>query len=163
MAQMDDEIGAVLQHLKDIGVERENTIVGFSDRQRRRGCLTWPDGGMDAVRRLAREWGLEGGSVHPAITVGPGHVPAGKVWRTGIGSNDWFPDAGRRWPATRPSRPTLLKGKQDRRPVPIQVYLDGVRPDSVYITGKGPSVGAHVVLLLPPGRSLQRCATDDWQ
>ena len=44
MAQMDDSIGALLQHLDDIG-EADNTIVIFTTDNGAE-VFTWPDGGM---------------------------------------------------------------------------------------------------------------------
>ena len=44
MAQMDDSIGALLQHLEDIG-EADNTIVIFTTDNGAE-VFTWPDGGM---------------------------------------------------------------------------------------------------------------------
>lgn len=48
MAQMDDCIGEILQHLQDIG-EAENTIVIFSTDNGAE-VFTWPDGGMTPFR-----------------------------------------------------------------------------------------------------------------
>jgi hypothetical protein len=45
MAQMDDDIGDLLQHLQDIGVA-DNTIVIFTTGAE---VFTWPDGGMVAL------------------------------------------------------------------------------------------------------------------
>ena len=49
MAQMDDSIGALLQHLEDIG-EADNTIVIFTTDNGAE-VFTWPDGGMTPFRR----------------------------------------------------------------------------------------------------------------
>ena len=48
MAQMDDSIGALLKHLKDIG-EADNTIVIFTTDNGAE-VFTWPDGGMTPFR-----------------------------------------------------------------------------------------------------------------
>ena len=43
MAQLDDDIGLVMQKLKDLGVD-DNTIVVFTTDNGSE-LLTWPDGG----------------------------------------------------------------------------------------------------------------------
>ena len=140
MAQMDDEIGAVLQHLKDIGVEN-NTIVVFTTDNGAE-VFTWPDGGMTPFAG-SKGMGLEGGFRSPAIIRWPGHVPAGKVANGIIGSNDWFPTLVAA--AGDPNITTeLLKGKQIGNRT-YKVHLDGYDQTAV-ITGKGP-VGASSILL----------------
>ncbi len=53
MAQLDDDIGLVMQKLKDMG-EDDNTIVVFTTDNGTE-LFTWPDGGTDAVRAVQRD------------------------------------------------------------------------------------------------------------
>jgi arylsulfatase len=88
MAQMDDCIGALLQHLEDIG-EADNTIVIFTTDNGAE-VFTWPDGGMTPFK-ATKGTVFEGGFRVPAIIRWPGHVPAGKVENGIISGLDWFP------------------------------------------------------------------------
>src|SRR5687767_14122580 len=76
MAQMDDVIGAVLQHLKEAGLD-ENTIVVFTTDNGAEN-FTWPDGGQTPFAG-GKGTALEGGFRVPAIMRWPGKVQAGKV------------------------------------------------------------------------------------
>ena len=60
MAQMDDEIGAVLQHLKDIGVKTTRLWCSPTDN----GAICWPDGGMTPFAG-SKGMGLEAVSDRP--------------------------------------------------------------------------------------------------
>jgi arylsulfatase A-like enzyme len=64
MAQMDDVIGAVLQHLKDLGVDN-NTIVVFTTDNGAE-VFTWPDGGMTPFAGT-KGMSTDGGFRAPAI------------------------------------------------------------------------------------------------
>jgi arylsulfatase len=88
MAQMDDSIGALMQHLEDIG-EADNTIVIFTTDNGAE-VFTWPDGGMTPFK-ATKGTTFEGGFRVPAIIRWPGHVPAGKVENGIISGLDWFP------------------------------------------------------------------------
>jgi arylsulfatase A-like enzyme len=88
MAQLDDNIGALLKHLKDIG-EADNTIVVFTTDNGAE-VFTWPDGGMTPFR-ATKGTVFEGGFRVPCIIRWPGHVPAGKVENGIISGLDWFP------------------------------------------------------------------------
>ena len=155
MAQMDDEIGAVLQHLKDIGVEN-NTIVVFTTDNGAE-VFSWPDGGMTPFAG-SKGMGLEGGFRSPAIIRWPGHVPAGKVANGIIGSNDWFPTLVAA--AGDPNITTeLLKGKQIGNRT-YKVHLDGYDQTAV-ITGKGPSARHQFYYFAGP--KLAAVRIDDWK
>src|SRR4051812_17780282 len=133
MAQLDDDIGLVMQKLKDIGVD-DNTIVVFTTDNGTE-VFTWPDGGQTPFNQ-AKGTIMEGGFRAPAMIRWPGKVPAGKVESGIISGLDWFPTflaaAGNPNIAEE-----LKKGKQigERS---YKVHLDGY-DQTAMITGKGPS------------------------
>jgi arylsulfatase A-like enzyme len=134
MAQMDDSIGALLQHLDDIG-EAENTIVIFTTDNGAE-VFTWPDGGMTPFK-ATKGTTFEGGFRVPAIIRWPGHVKPGSVENGIFSGLDWFPtllDA-----AGNPDISNqLLKGVKlgDRT---YKNHLDGY-DQMALLTGTGPSV-----------------------
>ena len=155
MAQMDDDIGGVLQHLQSIG-ELDNTVVVFTTDNGAE-VFSWPDGGMTPFAGN-KGMGEEGGFRVPAIIRWPGHVPAGKVENGIFGSNDWFPTfvafAGN------PNITTeLLNGKQIDGQT-FKVHLDGVDQTNV-LTGKGPS--ARHAFPYFTGPTLASVRIDDWK
>src|ERR1700716_1292667 len=133
MAQLDDDIGLVMQKLKDMGVG-DNTIVVFTTDNGTE-VFTWPDGGQTPFAQ-SKGTVMEGGFRAPAMIRWPGKVPAGKVENGIISGLDWFPTflaaAGNPNIAEE-----LKKGKQigDRT---YKVHLDGYNQMDL-ITGKGPS------------------------
>ena len=88
MAQMDDSIGALLKHLKDIG-EEDNTIVIFTTDNGAE-VFTWPDGGMTPFR-ATKGTVFEGGFRVPCIIRWPGHVQPGKIENGIFSGLDWLP------------------------------------------------------------------------
>jgi arylsulfatase len=88
MAQLDDSVGELLQHLQDIG-EAENTIVIFTTDNGAE-VFTWPDGGMTPFR-ATKGTVFEGGFRVPAIIRWPGKVKAGTVENGIFSGLDWFP------------------------------------------------------------------------
>jgi arylsulfatase len=138
MAQLDDIVGAVMQKLKDMGVD-DNTIVVFTTDNGTEN-FTWPDGGQTPFYG-GKGTGYEGGFRAPAMVRWPGHVPAGKVESGIISGLDWFPTLVAA--AGNPNiKEELLKGKQmgDRT---YKNHLDSYNQLDL-ITGKGPS-GRHEV------------------
>ena len=134
MAQMDDSIGALLQHLDDIG-EADNTIVIFTTDNGAE-VFTWPDGGMTPFK-ATKGTTFEGGFRVPAIIRWPGHVKPGSVENGIISGLDWFPtllDAAGNPDITN----QLLKGVKlgDRT---YKNHLDGY-DQMALLTGTGPSV-----------------------
>jgi arylsulfatase A-like enzyme len=88
MAQMDDDIGAILQHLDEIG-EADNTIVVFTTDNGAE-VFTWPDGGMTPFKATkGTVW--EGGFRVPCIIRWPGHVKPGRVENGIFSGLDWLP------------------------------------------------------------------------
>src|ERR1700687_1965016 len=88
MAQLDDDIGIVMQKLKDLGVD-DNTIVIFTTDHGTE-TFTWPDGGSTPFKGQKGTI-YEGGFRVPAFIRWPGHVPADKVENGLISGLDWFP------------------------------------------------------------------------
>ncbi|HEX8814760.1 MAG TPA: arylsulfatase [Terriglobales bacterium] len=139
MAQLDDIVGSVMQHLKDAGLD-DNTIVVFTTDNGSE-TMTWPDGGMNP---FAGEKGMvmEGGFRVPCIIRWPGHVPAGKVENSIISGLDWFPTFVSAAGDTNIVE-ELKAGKKlgDRT---YKVHLDGYDQTNL-ITGKGPSNRHEIV------------------
>ena len=133
MAQLDDDIGLLMQKLKDIG-EDENTIVVLTTDNGTE-TFTWPDGGNTPFRGQ-KGTAFEGGFRVPAIIRWPGKVPAGKVENGLIASLDWLPTF-----VAAAGDPNigadLLKGKKIGGTT-YKNHLDGYNQLDL-ITGKGPS------------------------
>ena len=87
MAQLDDNVGAIMQYLKDNGLD-DNTIVMFTTDNGTE-TFTWPDGGQTPFYG-AKGTGYEGGFRCPAMIRWPGKVPAGTVENGIISGLDWF-------------------------------------------------------------------------
>jgi arylsulfatase len=88
MAQMDDDIGALLKHLDDIG-EADNTIVIFTTDNGAE-VFTWPDGGMTPFKST-KGTVYEGGFRVPCIARWPGHIKPGTVENGIFSGLDWLP------------------------------------------------------------------------
>src|SRR6476469_7186663 len=133
MAQLDDDIGLVMQKLKDLGLD-DNTIVVFTTDNGTE-LFTWPDGGTTPFAQ-SKGTVMEGGFRVPCILRWPGHVPADSVQNGIFSGLDWFPTF-----LTAAGNPDitnqLLKGVKlgDRT---YKNHLDGYNQMDL-ITGKGPS------------------------
>jgi arylsulfatase A-like enzyme len=141
MAQLDDDIGLVMQKLKDLGVD-DNTIVLFTTDNGTE-VFTWPDGGQTPFAQ-SKGTVLEGGFRVPAILRWPGHVPADSVQNGIFSGLDWLPTFVAA--AGNPNiTEELLKGKTigDRT---YKNHLDGYNQMAA-ITGKGPSVRHEIFYL----------------
>jgi arylsulfatase len=133
MAQMDDNIGALMKHLEDMG-EADNTIVVFTTDNGAE-VFTWPDGGMTPFRGTKGTC-YEGGFRVPAIIRWPGHVKPGTVENGIFSALDWFPTLVAA--AGNPNiTDDLLKGAKlgDRT---YKNHLDGYNQLAL-LEGKGPS------------------------
>ena len=133
MAQMDESIGQLLQHVEDMG-ETENTIVVFSTDNGAE-VFTWPDGGMTPFK-ATKGTSFEGGFRVPAIIRWPGHVKPGAVENGIFSGLDWFPTLCAA--AGNPDiTEQLLKGVKlgDRE---YKNHLDGYNQLDL-LEGKGPS------------------------
>ncbi len=133
MAQLDDDVGLMMQKLKDLGVD-DNTIVIFTTDNGTE-TFTWPDGGNTPFRG-EKGTVFEGGFRVPAIIRWPGKVQAGKVENGLISGLDWFPTLVAA--AGDPNiKDDLLKGKKIGDTT-YKVHLDGYNQMDM-LTGKGPS------------------------
>ncbi len=133
MAQLDDDVGLVMQKLKDMG-EDDNTIVVFTTDNGTE-LFTWPDGGTTPFAQ-SKGTVMEGGFRVPCILRWPGHVPADTVQNGIMSGLDWFPTFVAA--AGNPDiTDQLLKGVKlgDRT---YKNHLDGYNQMDM-ITGKGPS------------------------
>jgi arylsulfatase len=133
MAQLDDDIGLVMQKLKDLGLD-DNTIVVFTTDNGTE-LFTWPDGGTTPFAQC-KGTVMEGGFRVPCIARWPGHVPADSVQNGIFSGLDWFPTFLAA--AGNPNiTDQLLKGVKlgDRT---YKNHLDGY-DQTAAITGKGPS------------------------
>src|SRR5205807_4828704 len=139
MAQVDDIVGAVMQKVKDLGIEND-TILAFTTDNGAEN-FTWPDGGQTPFAG-GKGTAMEGGFRVPMVLRWPGRVPAGKVENGIVSGLDWFPTLVAA--AGNPNiADELKKGKQlgDRT---YKVHLDGYNQMDL-ITGKGPS-NRHEIL-----------------
>jgi arylsulfatase len=133
MAQLDDNIGALLKALDDMGIA-DNTIVVFSTDNGAE-VFTWPDGGMTPFRGT-KGTAFEGGFRVPAIIRWPGKVPAGKVENGLFSGLDWFPSFVAA--AGNPNIVDELKAGKDLGGTTYKVHLDGYNQLDL-LTGKGPT------------------------
>jgi arylsulfatase A-like enzyme len=133
MKQLDDNVGVVMQWLKDNGLE-QNTIVIFTTDNGAE-TFTFPDGGTTPFAG-AKGTVMDGGFRAPAIIKWPGHVPAGSVSSGIISGLDWFPTltavAGNPNITDQLLKGMVLDGKN------YHVHLDGY-DQTPMITGQGPS------------------------
>jgi arylsulfatase A-like enzyme len=132
LKRMDDNVGVVLDWLKDNGLA-QNTIVVFTTDNGAE-VYTWRDGGNTPFAGAKGEV-TEGSFRVPAIIRWPGKVPSGKVSCGIMSGPDWFPTlvAAAGSPAIIDQ---LLKGQQlgDKT---YKVHLDGYDQTDLII-GKGP-------------------------
>jgi arylsulfatase A-like enzyme len=141
MAQLDDDIGIVMQHLKDAGLD-DNTIVVFTTDNGTES-FTWPDGGSTPFAQ-AKGTIMEGGFRVPCIARWPGHIPADSRQNGIMSGLDWLPTF-----VSLAGNPNitqqLLKGVKlgDRT---YKNHLDGY-DQTAMLTGKGPS-NRHEVFYL---------------
>jgi arylsulfatase A-like enzyme len=133
MAQLDDDIGLVMQHLKDAGLD-DNTIVVFTTDNGTE-TFTWPDGGTTPFAQ-AKGTIMEGGFRVPCIVRWPGHVAPDSKQNGIMSGLDWLPTFANL--AGNPNiTDQLLKGVKfgDRS---YKNHLDGY-DQTAMLTGKGPS------------------------
>jgi arylsulfatase len=133
LKQMDDNVGVVLDWLKDNGLD-DNTIVVFTTDNGAE-VYTWPDGGTTPFSGAKGEV-TEGAFRVPAIIRWPGHVKPGTVSNGIMSGLDWFPTLVAA--AGNPDvTEQLLKGTAlgDRT---YKVHLDGYDQSDMILNG-GPS------------------------
>jgi arylsulfatase A-like enzyme len=141
MAQLDDDIGLVMQHLKDAGLD-DNTIVVFTTDNGTE-VFTWPDGGTTPFAQ-AKGTIMEGGFRVPCLVRWPGHVPAGSVGNGIMSGLDWLPTFAALAGNTTITQ-DLLKGVKigDRT---YKNHLDGY-DQTAMLTGQGPSTRHEIFYL----------------
>ncbi|MGO4572305.1 arylsulfatase [Microvirga sp. 2TAF3] len=88
MAQLDDNVGALLKCVEDAG-QADNTIVVFTTDNGAE-VFTWPDGGMTPFK-ATKGTVYEGGFRVPTIIRWPGKVKPGTVENGIFSALDWFP------------------------------------------------------------------------
>jgi arylsulfatase A-like enzyme len=141
MAQLDDDIGLVMQHLKDAGLD-DNTIVVFTTDNGTE-AFTWPDGGTTPFAQ-SKGTIMEGGFRVPCIVRWPGHVAPDSVQNGIMSGLDWLPTF-----AAMAGNPNvtqdLLKGVKfgDRT---YKNHLDGY-DQTAMLTGKGRSARHEIFYL----------------
>jgi arylsulfatase A-like enzyme len=133
MAQLDDDVGLMMQKLKDMGVDN-NTIVVFTTDNGTEN-FTWPDGGQTPFF-AGKGTTFEGGFRVPAMVRWPSHVPAGSIGNGIFSGLDWFPTLVTA--AGNPNIAAELKQGKKIGDTTYKVYLDGYDQTNM-LTAKGPS------------------------
>ena len=133
MAQMDDNIGRVMEHLRQRGLDR-NTIVVFTTDNGAEN-FTWPDGGNTPFAG-GKGTALEGGMRVPMIVRWPGRIAPGTVQNGIMSGFDWFPTLLAA--AGNPSIKEQLRAGRDLGGRNYRVFLDGY-DQTAMLTGQGPS------------------------
>jgi arylsulfatase A-like enzyme len=155
MAQLDDNVGALLKHLDDIGVAN-NTIVIFTTDNGAE-VFTWPDGGMTPFR-ATKGTVFEGGFRVPCIIRWPGRIKPGSVENGLFSGLDWFPTlcaaAGNPNITQQLLQGVTLNGRNYKN------HLDGYNQTDL-LTGKGPS--ARRELFYFGGPTLGAVRIDDFK
>jgi len=141
---LDDNVGALLKHLDDMG-EADNTIVVFTTDNGAE-VFTWPDGAMTPFK-ATKGTACEGGFRVPCIARWPGHIKPGTVENGIFSGLDWFPTLCAA--AGNPDiTEQLLKGVN----LGEQTYknpLDGYNQMAL-LDGKGPSARHEVFYFAGP-------------
>jgi arylsulfatase A-like enzyme len=155
MAQLDDIVGAVMQKLKDTGLDDDTVVMFTTDNGTEN--FTWPDGGQTPFAG-GKGTVLEGGFRSPCIVRWPGKVPAGKVENGIFSGLDWFPTFVAA--AGNPNIVEELKAGKQLGERTYKVHLDGYNQLDV-ITGKGPS-NRHEIFYFAEG-TLGAVRVDDYK
>jgi arylsulfatase A-like enzyme len=134
MTELDDEVGALLKELKDLGID-DNTIVVFTADN---GGMkfSWPDGQTSPFQgEKCTTW--EAGVRVPALVKWPHHVKPGTIFNGLFGANDWVPTFMAA--AGEPDiTAKLLKGHK-AGDMTYKVHLDGYNQTD-FLSGQGPSL-----------------------
>jgi arylsulfatase A-like enzyme len=138
MAQMDDSIGALMQHLEQIG-EADNTIVIFTTDNGAE-VFTWPDGGMTPFR-ATKGTVYEGGFRVPAIIRWPGRIQPGRVENGIFSGLDWLPTLAAA--AGNPNIKQQLQQGVTLNGRPYKNHLDGYNQLDLLL-GRGPSARREI-------------------
>jgi arylsulfatase len=151
MKQMDDNIGAVLKKLEEMG-ELDNTIIVFTTDNGAE-TQTFPDGGVTPFKGMKlTTW--EGGMRAPCVVRWPGHIKPGTVKSDIFASLDWLPTfvdiAG--GPRGDDLKKQIEAGKY---PGIVKTTLDGVDQRD-YLEGHGPSARDYFFYYTGPTPSAVR-------
>ncbi len=88
MKEIDDMVGDILNHLKELGID-ENTIVIFSSDNGAEK-FTFPDGGATPFHgEKGTTW--EGGMRVPQVVKWPGTIKPGTIYNDIMSQEDWMP------------------------------------------------------------------------
>ena len=121
MAEIDDDVGVLLDLLEELDVA-ENTIVMFST-DNGAASNSWPDGGNQPFKGEKGAGGWEGGFRVPLVVKWDGKIPAGVATGEFMTMEDWVPTL-MSWVGEQNLKDELLEGKEigDRS---YRVHLDG--------------------------------------
>ncbi len=139
MAQLDDNVGAVMNHLRQRGLD-QNTIVVFTTDNGAE-TFTWPDGGNTPFAGN-KGMGLEGGFRVPMIIRWPGRVAPNSVQNGVMSGLDWFPTFAAA--AGLPNVAAELRAGRELNGQRYRVHLDGY-DQTAMLTGAGPSARNEVI------------------
>ena len=121
MMEMDDDVGALLNQLEELGVA-DNTIVMFST-DNGAASNSWPDGGNQPFHGEKGVGGWEGGFRVPMLVKWPDHIPAGVSTGEFMTMEDWLPTF-MSWLGEPDLKEELLEGKKVAGKN-YKVHLDG--------------------------------------
>jgi arylsulfatase A-like enzyme len=155
MAQLDDNVGAVMEHLRQRGLD-QNTIVVFTTDNGTEN-FTWPDGGNTPFAG-GKGTAMEGGFRAPAIIRLPGRVAPGTVNNGLFSGLDWFPTL-----VAAAGNPNITQQLLDGRELggkTYKVHLDGY-DQTAMLTGQGPSKRNEVIYFTEGTLSAVRLG--DWK
>ena len=138
MAQLDDNVGRVMEHLRQRGLD-QNTIVVFTTDNGAEN-FTWPDGGNTPFAG-GKGTALEGGMRVPMIVRWPGRIAPGTVQNGIMSGLDWFPTLLAA--AGNPNIKDELRAGRDLGGRNYHVFLDGY-DQTAMLTGQGPSTRNEV-------------------
>jgi len=155
LKQMDDNIGVVLQWIKDQGLD-DNTIVIFTTDNGAE-VYTWPDGGTTPFLGAKGEV-TEGSFRVPALIRWPGHVKPGSVGNGIMSGLDWFPTLLAAAGSPNITQDLLKGASLDGKT--FKVHLDGY-DQTPMLTGSGPS-NRHEVWYFAQTK-LGAVRVDDWK
>lgn len=134
MKEMDDDVGALLNLLDELGVA-DNTMVMFST-DNGPASNSWPDGGNTPFRGEKGVGGYEGGFKAPMAVKWPGVIPAGTITGELMAMEDWIPTIMSQL-GQKDLKEKLLAGHQIGNSS-YKVHLDGYDQTPI-LTQKGPS------------------------
>ena len=121
MAEMDDDVGELLNLLDELKVA-DNTIVMFST-DNGAASNSWPDGGNQPFHGEKGVGGWEGGFRVPMVVKWPGHIPKGVSTGEFMTMEDWMPTI-MSWIGDKDLKANLLKGTKINGQK-YKVHLDG--------------------------------------